>query len=66
MKETSTPLPRNFSNHSEWYPPGHGDLYESLVKSGLLDEFITEGRDIVFISNIDNLGATVDERLWII
>ena len=43
-----------------WYPPGHGDIYASLKRSGLLDEFIEEGREIMFISNIDNLGATVD------
>ena len=44
------------------YPPGHGDLYESFQRSGLLDKMLSQGRDIVFVSNIDNLGATVDER----
>ncbi|XP_037962685.1 UTP--glucose-1-phosphate uridylyltransferase isoform X3 [Plutella xylostella] len=43
-----------------WYPPGHGDFYESFTNSGLLDKFIKEGRTYCFISNIDNLGATVD------
>ncbi|KAG7155445.1 UTP--glucose-1-phosphate uridylyltransferase-like 2 [Homarus americanus] len=28
--------------------------------SGLLDNFINEGKEYVFVSNIDNLGATVD------
>jgi UTP--glucose-1-phosphate uridylyltransferase len=43
-----------------WYPPGHGDVYEALVSSGVLSEL--EKRDIryLFISNVDNLGATVD------
>lgn len=43
-----------------WYPPGHGDFYLSFQNSGLLKEFINQGKEYVFISNIDNLGATVD------
>ena len=43
-----------------WYPPGHGDFYQAFANSGLLDEFVTAGKKYVFISNIDNLGATVD------
>lgn len=43
-----------------WYPPGHGDTYDSFANSGLLDKFIRSGKEFVFISNIDNLGATID------
>lgn len=43
-----------------WYPPGHGDVYQSLHNSGLLEQFIREGKKYVFVSNIDNMGATVD------
>lgn len=43
-----------------WYPPGHGDFYESFHNSGLLKKFLAEGREYCFLSNIDNLGATVD------
>ena len=43
-----------------WYPPGHGDIYQSLKRSGLLDQFLKQGKEFIFISNIDNLGATVD------
>jgi UDP-N-acetylglucosamine pyrophosphorylase len=25
-----------------WYPPGHGDFYESFYNSGLLKKFIDE------------------------
>ena len=42
------------------FPPGHGDVYESLQRSGLLDKLRAEGREYVFISNVDNLGATID------
>ncbi|KAF5401114.1 UTP--glucose-1-phosphate uridylyltransferase [Paragonimus heterotremus] len=43
-----------------WYPPGHGDFYRSFVNSGLAEKFLAEGKEWVFLSNIDNLGATVD------
>lgn len=43
-----------------WYPPGHGDVFESLRDSGMLDKLISEGKEYLFISNIDNLKATVD------
>uniref|UniRef100_A0A6G3MEG5 UTP--glucose-1-phosphate uridylyltransferase n=1 Tax=Henneguya salminicola TaxID=69463 RepID=A0A6G3MEG5_HENSL len=46
-----------------WYPPGHGNFYEAFYESGLMKKFIDQGRDIAFISNIDNLGATVDLKI---
>lgn len=45
------------------YPPGHGDLFESLSKSGVLDKLIDDGVEYLFVSNIDNLGATVDVNI---
>uniref|UniRef100_A0A0B7AN08 UTP--glucose-1-phosphate uridylyltransferase n=1 Tax=Arion vulgaris TaxID=1028688 RepID=A0A0B7AN08_9EUPU len=61
-RDTLMPVPRSFTEESieGWYPPGHGDVYSSLYNSGLLDKFINEGKKYVFISNIDNMGATVD------
>jgi UTP--glucose-1-phosphate uridylyltransferase len=44
----------------EWCPPGHGDVYASLVGSGLLGALRDQGFRHVMISNSDNLGATVD------
>ena len=46
-----------------WYPPGHGDIYSSFYNSGLLEEFIKAGKTYMFVSNIDNLGATVDTSI---
>ncbi|GIX79501.1 UTP--glucose-1-phosphate uridylyltransferase [Caerostris extrusa] len=43
-----------------WYPPGHGNFYESFNKCGLLRKFLKDGKKYCFVSNIDNLGATVD------
>jgi UDP-N-acetylglucosamine pyrophosphorylase len=47
----------------EWCPPGHGDLYPSLLGCGLLDRLLGRGIKFLFVSNSDNLGATVDLRL---
>ncbi|MDR1305459.1 MAG: UTP--glucose-1-phosphate uridylyltransferase [Verrucomicrobiales bacterium] len=44
----------------EWCPPGHGDLYPTLLDSGRLDELARRGVDYLFVSNADNLGANLD------
>lgn len=41
-------------------PPGHGDIYPSLLGSGFLDSLIQDGIKFLFVSNSDNLGATLD------
>lgn len=46
-----------------FYPPGHGDIYYSMTKSGMLDELLKEGKEYLFVSNIDNLAATVDLKI---
>lgn len=47
----------------EWCPPGHGDIYPTLSGSGLLDRLLGRGILYLFVSNSDNLGATVDLKL---
>lgn len=47
----------------EWCPPGHGDIYPSLMGTGLLDRWLHEGRKYLFVSNSDNLGANLDLRV---
>jgi UTP--glucose-1-phosphate uridylyltransferase len=60
-KDSLLPLPGKWDDERyNWFPPGHGDLYESLDRSGLLDSLIAQGKEYLFVSNIDNLGATVD------
>nr|CAG8484140.1 10807_t:CDS:2 [Entrophospora candida]CAG8575090.1 1811_t:CDS:2 [Entrophospora candida] len=62
--ESLLPIPRYpNSDISEWYPPGHGDLYESMVNSGILDQLIAEGKEYIFVSNVDNLGAVADLKI---
>lgn len=47
----------------EWVPPGHGELYCSLESSGQLDALLQHGFRYLFVSNSDNLGATLDVNL---
>jgi len=62
-KESLMPVAKSCRTDDDieaWYPPGHGDFYQAFSNSGLLDEFVAQGKKYCFISNIDNLGATVD------
>ena len=63
-KESLLPIAKNMGMSGEsaeaWFPPGHGDIYASFYNCGLLDKLIAEGKEYIFVSNIDNLGATVD------
>jgi UTP--glucose-1-phosphate uridylyltransferase len=47
----------------EWCPPGHGDLYPAILGSGMLERLLKEGYLYLFVSNSDNLGATMDPAL---
>merc|ERR1719454_776773 len=47
----------------EWCPPGHGDLYPAMLGSGALDKLLGKGLKYMFVSNSDNLGATMDLKL---
>lgn len=42
------------------YAPGHGDLSFALRASGVLGDFVQRGGRMLFMSNVDNLGATLD------
>jgi len=48
---------------NEWCPPGHGDLYAALVGSGSLDLLLASGYKYMFVSNSDNLGATLCTKI---
>ena len=58
--KTSRPVSWPENPQLEWCPPGHGDLYPSLLGSGWLDRLLKEGVKYLFVSNSDNLGATLD------
>jgi len=43
-----------------WCPPGHGEVFLVLSTSGWLAQLIDGGHRYLMLSNIDNLGATID------
>ena len=58
--KTMEPVSWPASPDLEWCPPGHGDLYASLLGSGWLDRLLARGVRHMFVSNSDNLGASLD------
>ncbi|MDB6020322.1 MAG: phosphoglucomutase [Pedosphaera sp.] len=63
--DAKTLRPATWPTHPEleWCPPGHGDLYPSLLGSGWLDRLLADGVKYLFVSNSDNLGASLDFNL---
>ena len=64
VTEDFVPLPcKGNSGKDGWYPPGHGDVFPSLMNSGKLDALLAKGKEYVFVANSDNLGAVVDLKI---
>ncbi|KAN0090840.1 UTP--glucose-1-phosphate uridylyltransferase family [Tylopilus felleus] len=64
LADTLKPCPNHARDDKKhWYPPGHGDLYDTLVRSGILDRLLADGKEYLFVSNSDNMGAIVDQRI---
>lgn len=61
--ETLAPVEHPGNSNLEWCPPGHGDFYTALVSSNVLEHLLRQGIKYAFVSNADNLGATLDLRL---
>ena len=62
-RDTKEPLDPNLLGEDAWYPPGHGDIFSCLKHQGMLDRLLEEGKEILFVSNADNLGAVVDAAI---
>lgn len=61
-KSDLTPISLKDSKE-EWCPPGHGDIYLSLKETGILEKLLNHGFEYAFISNGDNLGATIEPSI---
>ncbi len=61
--ETLQPAAWPADPDKEWCPPGHGDIYVSMVTSGTLDALLEAGYEYLFVSNSDNLGAVLDLKI---
>jgi UTP--glucose-1-phosphate uridylyltransferase len=61
---TLRPLPTSAHSQNDfWYPPGHGDVFEMIVRSGVAEKLIAQGTMYAFVSNIDNPGADLDPTI---
>ncbi|CBZ14491.1 UDP-glucose pyrophosphorylase [Leishmania braziliensis MHOM/BR/75/M2904] len=63
LQDTLEPVTWPEDPGCEWAPPGHGDIYTALYGSGKLQELVNQGYRYIFVSNGDNLGATIDKRV---
>jgi UTP--glucose-1-phosphate uridylyltransferase len=54
---------RDAAEQPSLFAPGHGDLPSSLARAGILKRFVDGGGRVLFMSNVDNLGATLDPAL---
>ena len=63
LAEDLTPVEWHQDPVLEWAPPGHGDLYTSLITSGMLEKLLDSGYEYAFVSNVDNLGAVLEPRI---
>ena len=62
VEDTLEPL--DTGTDEDWTPPGHGDVYVSLRRTGLLERLRKDGIRWAFISNLDNLAACLEP--WIL
>jgi UTP--glucose-1-phosphate uridylyltransferase len=62
VNDSLTPL-QDSDDKNNWNPPGHGEIYMVMKKTGVLDLLLEKGYKYIFISNSDNLGAIADARI---
>ncbi len=63
MKDSLEPAKYSQNPELEWAPPGHGDIYTALITSGILKKLLGQGKKYAFVSNADNLGATMEPAI---
>jgi UTP--glucose-1-phosphate uridylyltransferase len=61
--ENLSPLAPDKFESQAYYPPGHGDFYQCVWQQEILQGLIDAGKEILFMSNADNLGAVVDPAI---
>ena len=62
-KNADQPIDPNLLGEDAWYPPGHGDIYSCLKDQGWIEWLLSKGKEVLFVSNVDNLGAVADPAI---
>jgi galactokinase len=44
--------------------PGHGDFFDAIRATGVLQDLLARGASTILMSNVDNLGASIDPLLF--
>ena len=53
-------LPLTTGTSQDWYPGGHGEILHLLHSSNILNNLLDLNYQYIFISNSDNVNATID------
>ncbi len=56
-------LVRDANGEVSPYAPGHGDLSVALRERGVLTQLLAQGVELLYMSNVDNLAATLDPAI---
>ena len=59
-KESLLPVDWEDFQKNAYYPPGHGEVFRLLEQKKVLEHLLAEGKEYLFLSNADNLAASVD------
>lgn len=54
---------RDSAGKPSFYAPGHGDLLTALAQSKAFQAFVQGGGEYITVSNVDNLGATLEPKV---
>jgi UTP--glucose-1-phosphate uridylyltransferase len=54
---------RDANGRPSEHASGHGDFPDALQKSGLIQRFVAKGGKVVMLTNLDNLGGTLDPAI---
>jgi UTP--glucose-1-phosphate uridylyltransferase len=63
IKQDDLRFPKHKKEHLNWNPSGHGDIYPALIENLVIENLLKKGIKYAFISNSDNLGATIDPKI---
>ncbi|MCF2706193.1 UTP--glucose-1-phosphate uridylyltransferase [Arcanobacterium haemolyticum] len=61
--DTHEPVTWPCNPHEEWAPPGHGDVYSVLARTGMIQRLLEAGYRYIFVANADNLGAIPEAHI---
>lgn len=65
--KTSLPFESSDNIKLKYYPPGHGEIFDKILNKKFLSKLLSNNIEVLFISNCDNLGASLDFKIlkWI-